>query len=104
MLYGDQTFRGRIYKIKLAEISRIYLNKHFGVKIISIGQFVVKIIAKSMQFEEAFRWRQKRQNYAYFMTSRKWRINYDTQTKNRNVFSEDLTFRWCKFFAPNPLI
>ena len=41
-LFGDQTFRGCIYKIKLAEISRTYLNKHFGVKIISIGQLVCK--------------------------------------------------------------
>ena len=42
MLFGDQMFRVRICKIKLAEISRTYLNKHFGVKIISIGQFVCK--------------------------------------------------------------
>ena len=42
MLFGDQTFRGRICKIKLAEISTTYLNKHFGVKIISVGQFVCK--------------------------------------------------------------
>ena len=40
---------------------------------------------------------------AYFMTSRKWRIYYDTQTKNRNVFSEDWTFRWCNSFAVTPL-
>ena len=38
-LFGDQTFRVRICMIKLAEISRTILNKHFGVKIISIGQF-----------------------------------------------------------------
>ena len=41
-LFGDQTFRGRICKIKFAEISRTCLNKHFGVKIISIDQFVCK--------------------------------------------------------------
>ena len=40
--FGDQTFRALICKIKLAEISRTYLNKHFGVKFISIGQFVCK--------------------------------------------------------------
>ena len=44
-LFGDQTFRGRICKIKLAENSRTYLNKHFGVKIISIGLFVCQIYA-----------------------------------------------------------
>ena len=41
-LFGDQTFRGRICKIKHAEISRTCLNKHFGVKNISIDQFVCK--------------------------------------------------------------
>ena len=39
--FGDQTFHGRICIIKLAE-SKIYLNKHFDVKITSIGQFVCK--------------------------------------------------------------
>ena len=53
-LFGDQTFRGRIYKIKLAEISRTYLNKHFGVKIISIGQFVCKQLSKICSFRRLF--------------------------------------------------
>ena len=39
------------------------------------------MITKNMQFYEAVRWRQKRQNHAYFMTSQKWRIYFDTQTK-----------------------
>ena len=62
------------------------------------------MITKNMQFYEAVRWRQKRQNHAYFMTSQKRRIYYETQTKNRNVFLEDWTFRWCNSFAPNPVI
>ena len=41
-LFGNQMFHGGICKIKLAEVSRTYLNKHFGVKIISIVQFVCK--------------------------------------------------------------
>ena len=39
-LFDDRMFLGRICTIKLTEISRTYLNKHFGVKIISIGQIV----------------------------------------------------------------
>ena len=39
------------------------------------------MITKNMQFYEAVQWRQKRQNHAYFMTSQKWRIYYDTKTK-----------------------
>ena len=53
-LFGDQTFRGRIYKIKLAEISRTYLNKYFGVKIISIGQFVCKQLPKICSLRRLF--------------------------------------------------
>ena len=53
-LFGDQTFRGRICKIKLAEISRTYLNKHYGVKIISIGPFVWKYLPKICSFRRLF--------------------------------------------------
>ena len=53
-VFGDQTFRARICKIKLAEISRTYLNKHFGVKFISIGQFVCKWLLKICSFIRLF--------------------------------------------------
>ena len=42
LLIVRDRFRGHICKIKFAEISRTCLNKYFGVKIISIDQFVCK--------------------------------------------------------------
>ena len=50
MLFGDQAFRGRICKIKLAEINGTYLNKHFRVKIISIGKLVCNYLPKICSF------------------------------------------------------
>ena len=42
-----------------------------------------------MQFLEAIRWRLKRQNHAYFMTSRKWRI-YMTHKLKTETFSQKI--------------
>ena len=33
----------------------------------------------------------------------KMTVYYDTQTKKRNVFSEDGTFRWCNILPLTPL-